>query len=155
MIGYIYFLQEKGSNNIFYVGSSIDPRLRKSAHRTNAKGQETPLYAYMHSNILDFTLNIIEEIEVPSKGELLKIEGYWINQFKAWGFDLKNSVLYKNKKKLYANINDKAFPIRLGWMKSILQKEAFALDISLHSLLLKIIDAHLKKTMNKKPKRLV
>lgn len=146
MIGYIYFLEEKDSKNIFYVGSSFDPNTRKAAHRAGSKRADSPLYSYMSTCILDFTLNIIEEIHVSSKEELLEVESYWINQFKAWGFDLKNTILYKNKRKLYTNPNDNAFPIRLGELKPLLQEEAFKLDISLHALILRILDSHLNKS---------
>lgn len=149
MTGYIYYLEEKDSKNIFYVGSSFDPNTRKAAHRSGSKRSDSRLYGYMNSCILDFDLNIIEEIQVSSKKELIDIESYWINQFKAWGFDLKNTVLYKNKPKLYTNPNDNAFPIRLGPLKPILQEEAFKLDISLHALILKILDSHLKKSKKK------
>lgn len=155
MTGYIYFLEEKDSKNIFYVGSSFDPNTRKVAHRSGSKRGDSHLYNYMNSCILDFTLNILEEVEVVSKEELLSIEIYWINQFKAWGFDLKNSRLYKNNPRLHTNPDNNAFPIRLGSLKPLLQEEAFRLDISLHALILKIIDAHLKKTKKKKPMKQV
>lgn len=148
MTGYIYYLQEKDSDNIFYVGSSISPTIRKHAHKRGAKDPTTRLYAYMNASILDFSLNIIEEIEIESKGDLVKIESYWINQFKAWGFDLKNSVTYKNKKILYTNPDHNLFPVRLGDLKPLLQQEAFQLEISLHKHILNIISSHVK---NNKP----
>jgi len=153
MIGYIYFLEEKDSKNVFYVGSTIDPNTRKAAHRVGSKRADSRLYNYMNTCILDFSLNIIEEVQVSSKEELLCIESYWINQFKAWGFDLKNTVIYKNKRKLYTNPNDNAFPIKLGDIKPLLQEEAFRLDISLHALILRILDSHLKKSTKKKINR--
>lgn len=146
MTGYIYFLQEKDTNNIFYVGSTLYPDTRKVAHRSSSKVSDSPLYQYIKSSILDFTLNIIEEIEIESKRELLEVEIYWIHQFKTWGFNVKNSVLYRAPLNNHA---DSPVPIRLGELRPLLEEKASKLNISLHALIVKILKSHLEKGKKK------
>lgn len=69
MTGYIYTKKcEKG----IYVGSTFDLKSRSMNHKSE--------------------LEVIEEVEVEDRCELVCIENYWIDQFRQWGFDLENRL---------------------------------------------------------------
>lgn len=68
---YIYSLENK--NNIFYIGKTNNTSRRRSIHRKN--------YGY------EIELFIIDEV---LENEWKFWECYWIQQFKAWGFELTN-----------------------------------------------------------------
>ncbi len=83
MIGYIYTLSYETEANLFYVGSSTNPKSRLQSHRTK--------FGY------NTTMFVIEEIEFDNKDELLKLERFWNDQFKQWGFNLKNKDCYPRR----------------------------------------------------------
>lgn len=85
MKGYIYSLHAKSENDIVYIGATFNPIGRQTAHRNNF-----PYYWYD----CYLTMSIIEEVEVKDRRELLNCEAYWIQQFFAWGFKLRNYILY-------------------------------------------------------------
>lgn len=149
MIGYIYYLQNDATNEIFYIGSSFNPIERFNGHKSNSRSGDTLLYKFISLNVPSFSLHILEEIEVDTRKELIAVEKYWIHQFKAWGFELKNTVFYKYTIK-EPSLHDKPFAVRLGELKPILQAEAFELNISMHSLILQILDIHLQKSCLKR-----
>ena len=80
MIGYIYSLSMYG--DIFYVGSSWNAIERLKGHKTR--------FGY------NTVMEIIEEVDVPQRWDLQNIEMYWIEQFKQWGFTLKNKDSHKS-----------------------------------------------------------
>lgn len=84
MIGYIYNLYGKTKADIFYVGSTVNPKSRLRQHRTNF-----PFYIFD----CRINLSIIEEVEFTIHKDLVKQEMYWIQQFTAWGFELRNYCL--------------------------------------------------------------
>lgn len=144
MKGYVYSISEKITNNILYIGSSICPENRLQSHKVEAKRGSSPFYEYLLTNKIEFYMEIIEEIEIQNKSELLSYEIYWIHQFKEWGFQLKNSIFYKSNKNK-DKLNDYITPLRLGDLKPILQEEAKNLKISLHRLILQILENYLSK----------
>lgn len=85
MTGYIYSLHGKTELDMFYIGSTVNPLGRQKAHRTNFPYYLRDCYP---------TLSIIEEVEFTTRKELVEIEGYWIQQFTAWGFKLVNYNLF-------------------------------------------------------------
>lgn len=89
MTGYIYGLYKNNDeNDIFYIGATINPSARIIAHRCTF-----PFYIF-NSRI---ELVIIEEFEFENKKDLNLLEAYWIQQFVAWGFSLKNYNLHYGK----------------------------------------------------------
>lgn len=85
MIGYIYTLHwDNNENDIFYVGATINPKGRENGHRTTY-----PFYGTGSRP----TLLVVEEITFQVKTELFEIERYWIQQFRAWGYNLINLQL--------------------------------------------------------------
>lgn len=46
--------------------------------------------------------------------------------------------------------NKKPFPVRLGELKPILQREALEQDRSLHNLIIKILKSYIKKTSSRR-----
>lgn len=76
MKGYIYTLSYETERNLFYVGSTTNPKGRLQSHRTKF-GYNTSMF-------------IIDEIEFNHKDELLLLELFWDGIYKSWGFNLKN-----------------------------------------------------------------
>lgn len=81
MKGYIYTLSYETESNLFYVGSTTNPKGRLQSHRTK--------FGYLTR------MDIVEEIEFNDIDELLLLEKFWNDQFKQWGFSLKNKDCYK------------------------------------------------------------
>ncbi len=74
--------------NVFYIGSSLNPNERLKSHKTN--------FGYLT------IMHIVEEIEFENRDTLLYLERFWSDQFRQWGFDLKNKDCYKRSlKSLY------------------------------------------------------
>lgn len=99
---YIYTLTDSHKNTICYVGVTTNPTQREYDHNwvkrqkyplcTYKKMDGTPVPSfpkYLQVNNVTLYMEIIEEV-VCSKNEALRIEEYWIQQFKAWGFPLLN-----------------------------------------------------------------
>jgi len=80
MIGYIYTLSYETEENLFYVGSTTNPKGRLQSHRTK--------FGY------NTTMFIVDEIQFNHKDELILLEIFWNWQFKSWGFKLKNKDCY-------------------------------------------------------------
>lgn len=70
---YIYFLEK--NNNVFYVGKTKNPKRRE--------------YDWKKEFGEDINFNLIDEIE-DNKNIWKFWESFWIEQFKAWGFNLIN-----------------------------------------------------------------
>lgn len=89
---YIYTLSDPRSPDIVkYVGKTNNPYFRAYTHSTpsNIKSK-TPKNDWIKSLIKSGVrpkLNIIDEVPVEEWGFW---ETFWIQQFKAWGFNLKN-----------------------------------------------------------------
>lgn len=89
MIGYIYALWGETEKDIFYIGSTVNVKARISEHsfwnRFRKEDETLPNLNY----------SIIEEANYEDKNDLLLSEIYWIEQFRQWGFSLKNQTLYE------------------------------------------------------------
>lgn len=101
MKGYIYALASKHEDNIFYIGSSISPQTRVVQHMADNRPYIIdPISGEIERPPIDkndFILSIIDKMEFIKRKELLDLEMYWIHQFYAWGFKLKNNI--KNSQK--------------------------------------------------------
>lgn len=77
MTYYIYILLKNDS--VFYVGTSIRPQVR----------------IQKHYQTLGFKpdMEIIDETEAVCQSDVRHLEGYWIWQFRSWGFTLLNKQL--------------------------------------------------------------
>lgn len=88
---YIYTLSDPITDIVKYVGKSVNPKDRLRCHIKDAKTKRRNnlscnwIKSLLNKNIKP-KMDIIDEIE----GEWEWLEIYWIEQFKAWGFKLKN-----------------------------------------------------------------
>jgi Uri superfamily endonuclease len=83
MIGRIYCLRLPGGK--FYIGSTIqDLHKRLNHHRKSGKVRTSILYSYIHNNGgWDFvTIECLEEIEVPTRKDLLILEDTYLRLLK-------------------------------------------------------------------------
>ena len=95
MITYIYTLSHPITNEIKYVGKTVNLKQRLSAHISDAKiNKKNNLVSNWIKSLLNQNLKpkmeIIDETSHDDWGEL---EQYWISQFKTWGFNIKNITL--------------------------------------------------------------
>jgi len=70
MKGFIYMKKRVGES--IYIGCTFNLKNRARNHKCE--------------------LDVIEEVVVLNKPELIKIENYWIEQFRQWGFVLENRI---------------------------------------------------------------
>lgn len=136
MIGYIYSLNYKDTGNPFYIGKSINPNLRFLNHNTCVKNGSSKMHFFLLENNLDFDYTIIDEIEIKENdSELIRLERYWIEQFRQWGFILLNTIHYKHPSGYY----DDPVSIRLGELKIPLQEAAKRMGKTLNGLIVDLL----------------
>lgn len=88
--GMIYVIYGRNKNDIIYVGSTTNLFNRYRGHSMLiSKGYE-PVYEYLRDNKLSVSMMIIEEYYNITVKELNNHEKYWIEQFRQWGFPIKN-----------------------------------------------------------------
>jgi hypothetical protein len=92
-MNYIYVLKDPITDEIKYVGKSINPYDRCRKHISEAKitGANNHRINWIKSLLklgLTPNMEIMDEID----GEWEWLEQYWISQFKTWGFNLTNGT---------------------------------------------------------------
>ena len=93
MIGYIYSLSCSLTGDVFYIGcTTINPESRLASHIYSIPTGNTLLYEYMKKSGISPVIEIIEEVVFKNKSTLFDAEEFWIEQFRQWGFTLKNST---------------------------------------------------------------
>lgn len=100
MKGYIYNLWDSIETNIFYVGSTVNPKSRFYEHRRDLCKWDDTKQMYVRQYKTSIGMSIIEEVDFSERDYLYSLEEYWIYQLKAWGFDLINMYTPKYKKAL-------------------------------------------------------
>jgi hypothetical protein len=98
---YIYTLSNPNNGEVFYVGCTVNPVIRKEDHlylprlshwfdldreRLLLCGKDT--YIHKYKILPDF--DILEEVVCNNRKTAEDIEVYWIHQFIAWGFPVMN-----------------------------------------------------------------
>lgn len=93
MTGRIYTMRCPVSNEIIYVGSTIlSLRLRFGNHMSECKKGESKIHKHIRDTGIVPVVELVEEVHVSRESELRVIESYWIDQFRQWGFGIKNSM---------------------------------------------------------------
>lgn len=102
---YIYVLKEKGSDEVKYVGQTIDPHTRLSGHRNSAKIDSTnPKSAWIaevHSRGGTVELEVIEECDFSDAG---KREAFWMKYYRGKGVSLTNVGTAQQRRIRYAPV---------------------------------------------------
>lgn len=117
MTGYIYSLNQQGSNEIFYIGKTINLKSRLNGHQTGVKNK--------------IELQILEEIEFIDSKELDSCEKFWIEQCRQWGFPLQNhlhNIAFKNSHGPSFHVHLKRCPADLKELIDYYQAYAFYFD---------------------------
>lgn len=92
MIGRIYTLRHK-KGGVVYVGSTtLKLKNRLYQHINNINRGCLPVSRYFRDIKRKPIIELVEEVEIDSVDELRLVEYYWIEQFYAWGFSLKNYI---------------------------------------------------------------
>ena len=155
----IYTLQNKNTGNVFYVGSTTQPLLnRLSGHKADCKSKARPVSVYIRNNKDNIEIESIDSFEGLNKLDLLRLEMYWISQFREWGFDLLNVTTTIKGSNEGIRINDthinlKKIPdVLYDYLLKAQYENKLNGDSAGHSLektVYKIIEEHeeLKKTM--------
>ncbi len=93
MITYIYTLSHPITHEVKYVGKSIDPKERLRTHIKDArKNYRNNLSCNWVKSLLKKGLEPVMDIIDDIEGDWEWLEIYWVAQFKAWGFELKNTT---------------------------------------------------------------
>jgi len=88
---YIYTLSDPITNTVKYVGKTMNPKVRYNTYIKQAKkGKRNNLVINWVKSLLTNNLKPKMEIIDEVIGPWEWLEVYWIGQFKAWGFSLKN-----------------------------------------------------------------
>lgn len=95
MKGYIYSLSCPVTNEIKYIGQTINLDLRFKEHCSSSTPGNKKWIKELKANNLKPMMEVVEEIE-GSKNDLLLAERFWITQFKCWGFNLNNIIVTTN-----------------------------------------------------------
>ena len=93
MKNYIYILTDPISNDVRYVGKSINPEVRARKHISEAKTGKTNNHRINWiKSLLNQNLRPNMEIIDETDDEWVLLEEYWISQFITWGFNLVNGT---------------------------------------------------------------
>lgn len=93
MKNYIYILTDPISNDVRYVGKSINPDVRVRKHISEAKTGKTNNHRINWiKSLLNQNLRPNMEIIDETNDDWVLLEEYWISQFITWGFNLVNGT---------------------------------------------------------------
>jgi len=114
----IYVLIDPITNLVRYVGKTDDIKIRLKEHIRKAKYSKTHKNNWINS-LLNKGLNpIIETIDKIPNNEASFWEIYWIEQFKAWGFNLTNIAIGGLGGNLGSEVNKKISESKKGFKHS-------------------------------------
>lgn len=88
--GYVYSLSCLKTKKIFYIGSCRWMLGRLQQHLQAVKLGKYKVHRYIAENSITPVIEEIEYIEFEEKNDLKKVEMFWIEQFRQWGFSLQN-----------------------------------------------------------------
>ena len=86
---FIYILQDPITDEVRYVGKSINPSRRYHSHLWSKPKVKFHSY-YWIQKLLKNNLKPIITIIDETDNNWIQLEQYWIEQFKQWGFNLTN-----------------------------------------------------------------
>jgi hypothetical protein len=93
MKNYIYILTDPITNDVRYVGKSINPEVRVRKHISEAKtGKSNNHRINWIKSLLNKNLRPNIEIIDETNDDWVLLEEYWISQFTTWGFNLVNGT---------------------------------------------------------------
>lgn len=106
---YIYILSNPNNDEVFYVGSTTNPRARETSHWSSVS-HNSARDKYVKEHGIKPAFTVIDQIDVASKTDVRHLEGYWIWQFRSWGFHICNKQLIVDRKDFrgYTNRRNKA-----------------------------------------------
>jgi hypothetical protein len=96
--GFVYTLSDQ-NGDIFYIGSTVSLEVRLQYHISASPNGEGSACEYIRNMTQWPTIESIEEITFFDISDLRKLEKYWIDQFRQWGFPLVNIVNNLNQSK--------------------------------------------------------
>ena len=110
--GLIYTMRERGTDNIFYVGSTVSLRKRRNSHKSrctniNCKKYHYEVYQHIRS-IGGWEMIILEELHAfpcETRQELIKEEGRVYTEYIGKGYQLKNNNVPDRTRKEYQQDN--------------------------------------------------
>lgn len=89
--GIIYTLSHPITKRIVYVGKTITSlETRLSGHIGDSKRHNRKICKWISKLTSEGLTPVIEELDCSSEEDLARLEIFYIELFKAWGFDLKN-----------------------------------------------------------------
>ena len=81
--GKIYELYNKNTNEMIYIGSTIQPLYKRlGGHKYDCKKKNCPIYKYIKENNIEYGIRLIENFPCNNKEELLKKEGEKQREYK-------------------------------------------------------------------------
>jgi hypothetical protein len=92
MINYIYTLTDPRDNKIKYIGKTkndINKRLIRHINESNSNSKKDNWIKLLKKYDL---IPTVELLDIGDSKNINSLEIYWISQFIAWGFDLKNTT---------------------------------------------------------------
>jgi hypothetical protein len=92
MLTYIYTLSDPRTNQVRYVGKTVNPKQRKHNHSNIARDKNTHKRNWINQLKKEGIKPVFEIIDEVTE-DWKFWERYWIQQFKIWGFSLTNTTL--------------------------------------------------------------
>lgn len=105
---FIYTLSHPYTDEVFYVGQSTRPEDRYYLHvvplRTKSylsKEKVSNVLQYCITNEIVPVCHVIDKIETTELTDAMRLEEYWLQQFRAWGFHMVNHFKVTPKLRIY------------------------------------------------------
>jgi group I intron endonuclease len=118
---YIYTLSDPITNEIRYIGKTININIRLSQHIAESMKAKNHKASWIKSLTKKGLLPKIDVIDIIQDENWEWLEIYWISQFKTWGFDLVNSTTGGGKSIFNENARNN---MRLGQLGKKRSKES-------------------------------
>jgi len=100
---------------VFYVGATIQPlKSRLNGHLTESKKYNHSVLKYIRENKINPIIELVEECDYSNKNEFIRNEKYWIDQFRQWGFPLRNVIGNKSAKRSMKRMPKRSIDERLA-----------------------------------------
>lgn len=90
---YIYVLLCDKTNDIVYVGQTVNPIRREFSHISSCKKRTAAVYKHFRKYKSKPKMEIIDKVRALSRSEKVNnTEMFWINQLIKCGYNIKNVV---------------------------------------------------------------
>lgn len=96
---YVYIIFNRLTSEVVYVGCTKNMGRRSLQYYKKPDINDTPIVFYVFNNFNSVDIRVIDHIDTLWTREAHRLERFWIEQFRQWGFPLLNIKFNLNFKR--------------------------------------------------------